>query len=47
MYLHRATYRRVQEVVAANERLPRDSYFWEYLEETYSVGQAVAGPTTS
>jgi hypothetical protein len=42
IYLHRATYKRVQEIVVANERLPRDSYFWEYLEDTYATTQAVA-----
>lgn len=42
MYLQRAAYRRVREIVLANERLPRDSYFWEYLEDTYAVTQATA-----
>jgi hypothetical protein len=42
MYLQRAAYRRVHEIVLANEGLPRDSYFWEYLEETYAPTQATA-----
>jgi hypothetical protein len=33
IYLHRATYKRIQEIVVADERLPRDAYFWEYLDD--------------
>jgi hypothetical protein len=41
-YLQRAAYRRVQEIVEGNPGLPRDSYFWEYLQDTYAVTQAAA-----
>lgn len=40
MYLHRATYQRVGEIAGQND-LP-DSYFWEYLQDTYAATQAVA-----
>jgi hypothetical protein len=41
MHLHRATYQRVREIARENGRLP-NSYFWEYLQDTYAATQAVA-----
>jgi hypothetical protein len=41
MYLHRATFQRVREIVLENGQLP-ESYFFEYMEDTYATSQAVA-----
>ena len=41
MHLHRATWDRLGEILKAHGSLP-DSYFWEYLRDTYGPTQAVA-----
>jgi hypothetical protein len=41
MLLHRATWKRLGEIIVAHGSLP-DSYFWEYLRDTYGPTQAVA-----
>jgi AbiU2 len=41
LFLHRATYRRVGEIVQDHGQLP-ESYFWRYLQDTYAATQAIA-----
>jgi hypothetical protein len=41
MHLHRATWKRLGAIIVAHGSLP-DSYFWEYLRDTYGPTQAVA-----
>lgn len=41
MHLHRAAWRQVQEIVVANGSLP-DSYWWEFLRDTYATTQVTA-----
>lgn len=41
MYLHRATWREVSKIIENNGQLP-DSYWWQFMWDTYAVTQAVA-----
>jgi hypothetical protein len=41
MHLQRATWREVVEILQANGQLP-DSYWWEFMRDTYGTRQAVA-----
>lgn len=41
MHLHRHTFSEVRGIVESNTDLP-DSYFFEYLTDTYATTQAVA-----
>jgi hypothetical protein len=41
LHLHRYAFREVRAIVEANKSLP-ESYFFEYLEDTYATTQAVA-----
>jgi len=41
MHLHRMVFLRVDEIVRANPKLP-ESYFFEYLSDTYAATQSVA-----
>jgi hypothetical protein len=41
MHLYRDTWQQVQEIIRVNGSLP-DSYWWEFMRETYAVTQAVA-----
>jgi hypothetical protein len=41
MHLQRDTWRKVQEIVEENGQLP-DSYWWEFMRDTYGITQAVA-----
>lgn len=41
MNLHRATWRQVQEILVANGTLP-DSYWWEFMTDTYATTQTTA-----
>ena len=40
--LHRRVFRRLQEIVAANPRLHRPSYLYDYLTGTYAGSAAIA-----
>jgi hypothetical protein len=41
MHLHRDTWTQTQAIIAANPGLP-ESYWWEFMGDTYAVTQAVA-----
>ena len=41
MHLHSDTWSRVQKLLAANRALP-NSYWWEFMADTYGITQAVA-----
>ena len=41
MYLHRDTWREVSKIIEDNGQLP-DSYWWQFMWDTYAVTQAVA-----
>lgn len=41
MYLHRDTWREVSKIIKDNGQLP-DSYWWQFMWDTYAVTQAVA-----
>jgi hypothetical protein len=41
MHLHREAWLGVQEILSNNDALP-DSYWWEYMGDTYAITQAVA-----
>jgi AbiU2 len=41
MHLHRETWRTLERTVAGNEALP-ESYWWEFLHDTYAASQAMA-----
>ena len=42
MHLQRAAWRDVSEMLAANARALPDSYWWEFMRDTYATTQAVA-----
>jgi hypothetical protein len=41
MHVQRATWREVVEILQANSQLP-DSYWWEFMRDTYATTQASA-----
>jgi hypothetical protein len=41
MHLHRETWRTLERTLAENEALP-ESYWWEFLHDTYAASQAMA-----
>lgn len=41
MHLHRDTWQQVQQIIRDNGALP-DSYWWEFMGDTYAIAQAVA-----
>jgi hypothetical protein len=41
MHLKRDTWQQVQQMIADNGQLP-DSYWWEFMRDTYAITQAVA-----
>jgi len=41
MHLHRDTWRRAGDLIADNDSLP-DSYWWEFMKDTYSTTQVIA-----
>jgi hypothetical protein len=41
MHAHRDTFQEVHRIAAENGQLP-DSYFWDFLRDTYATSQAVA-----
>jgi hypothetical protein len=42
MHTNRHIWRTVQEIIDDNDALPKDSYWWHFMFETYAVCQAVA-----